>query len=171
VERVLAAGGPDRVAAFAEAPVQTSDAAMRSILPKASDIEEAIRTADWPLFEAVWMLQDHRRGEAARIRSRVVEILSADEHAVALKPALDEQRGKALRLLAATPRDPDDSSGAENGDGRRHRAPVREIGKGREKAIRAGAAKNLLRRIEQEMAEHPEARLGIDWRIFEQEQA
>jgi hypothetical protein len=164
MERVLAASGPDRVAALAQAPVQTSEASMRSVLPRAGDIEEAIRTADWPLFEAVWMLHDHRKGEAARIRSRVVEILSADEHAVALKPALDEQRGKAIKLLSERvepplPPPPPPPVGPE----------IRVIAKDNRKALDAQAAKDVLRRVEKSMAEHPGARLDIDWRVFKQE--
>jgi hypothetical protein len=164
MERVLAASGPDRVAALAQAPVQTSGASMRSVLPRAGDIEEAIRTADWPLFEAVWMLHDHRESEAARIRSRVVEILSADEHAVALKPALDEQRGKAIKLLSERvepplPPPPPPPVGPE----------IRVIAKDNRKALDAQAAKDVLRRVEKSMAEHPGARLDIDWRVFKQE--
>lgn len=58
-----------------------------------------MRTASWQLFEAVAKLGDHRRSAAQVISTRIAEILAADEHAIALKPALDEQQGKALRLL------------------------------------------------------------------------
>ena len=162
VERVLAASGPDRVLAFAEAPVRTSEAAMQAVLPRAGSIEEAIRTADWPLFEAVWNLRDHRKAEADRIRDRVVEILTADEHAVALKPALDEQRGKALRLLSAEPPPPPPLPPPP--------PPLpgaRVIAKENRKGLDARAAKDVLRGVEQAMAEHPDARLDIEWRIFE----
>ena len=81
--------------ALAEAPVQTSVAAMAAVLSKVETIEEAIRTADWPLFEATWQLRDRRAAAATRIKERVLEVLTADEHAIALKTALDEQRGKA----------------------------------------------------------------------------
>jgi hypothetical protein len=165
VERVLAASGPDRIAAFAEAPVQTSEAAMQQVLPRAGSIEEAIRTADWPLFEAIWMLNDHRKDQAARIRSRVVEILRADEHAVALKPALDEQRGKAIKLLSERvdlpPPPPPPPPPLRPG--------IRVIAKDNSKALDAQAAKDILRRVEQAMAEHSDARLDIDWRVFKQE--
>ncbi|NCA72348.1 MAG: phage resistance protein, partial [Sphingobacteriia bacterium] len=167
VELVLAASGPDRVMAFATAEVRTSESAMQSLLPKTGAIEEAIRTADWPLFEAVWGLQDQRRGAAERIRERLVEILMADEHALALKPALDEQRGRAIALLSARvdppppPTPPPPTPPTPRG--------IRVIAADQRKSLDVGAARDTLRRVEQTLAEHPGARLDIDWRLFERE--
>jgi hypothetical protein len=161
-ERVLAAGGSDRAAALAEAEVLTSDAAMAAILAKAQALEEAIRTADWPLFEAVWSLDDQRRNEAARISERVIEVLTADEHAISLKPALDEQRAKALRLLSEVPPPPQPP---------RPPSPPpspssRVILENRAEGLDAAAADAVLGRVRQTMTENPDAKLDIEWRIL-----
>ncbi|QVL47101.1 MAG: phage resistance protein [Thiocapsa sp.] len=163
-ERVLAAGGSDRAAALAEAEVLTSEAAMAAILAKAQTLEESIRTADWPLFEAVWKLDDPRRNEAARIRERVIEVLSADEHAIALKPALDEQRGKALRLLSEVPPPPPPPPQPPPPPPRR--PGLRVILEERAAGLDAVAADAVLGRVRQTMTEHPDARLDIEWRIL-----
>ncbi len=88
---------------LAKATVETSEAAMHQTLGRAKSLDEAIRTASWQLFEAVASLSDHRKAAAQAIINRIAEILAADEHAIGLKPALDEQQGKALKLLTDVP--------------------------------------------------------------------
>ncbi len=91
------------VSTLAHAPVETSEAAMAQTLGRARALDEAVRTASWPLFEAVASLADHRKPAARAIAARFAEVLSADEHVIALKPALDEQQAKALKLLTDIP--------------------------------------------------------------------
>jgi hypothetical protein len=88
----------------------------------------------------------------------------ADEHVLALKPALDEQRGRAIALLSARvepPPPPPPPPPTPRG--------VRVIAADQRKSLDVGAARDTLRRVEQTLAEHPGARLDIDWRLFERE--
>jgi hypothetical protein len=48
-------------------------------------------------------LTDDRQAAARAIVAKVGEALAADEHAIGLKATLDDQRGKAVRLLTAAP--------------------------------------------------------------------
>jgi hypothetical protein len=51
-------------------------------------------------------LADERQVAGRAIVSKVGEAVAADEHAIGLKAALDDQRGKAVRLLTAAPPPP-----------------------------------------------------------------
>jgi hypothetical protein len=163
VEHVLAASGADRVAALAESEVQTSEAAMSAILSRAQALEEAVRTADWPLFEAVWKLEDGRAAEAGRIQARVLEVLTEDEHAIALKPALDEQRTRAIRLLSETVRPPEPPPPPPPPPPPTPRGRV--IAEERAKGLDLAGARAVLGRVRQTLDAHPDARLDIEWRI------
>jgi hypothetical protein len=76
---------------------------MRQTLAKARELDEAVRTGAWDIFEAMKALTDERRSAAHAIVAKVSETLAADEHAIGLKAALDDQRIKAVRLLTVAP--------------------------------------------------------------------
>lgn len=79
---------------------------MRQTLAKARELDEAVRTGAWDIFEAMKALTDERRSAAHAIVAKVSETLAADEHAIGLKAALDDQRIKAVRLLTVAPPPP-----------------------------------------------------------------
>jgi hypothetical protein len=54
----------------------------------------------WQLFDVVRELSDHRHEAAQVIVRRLAEVLTSDEHVVALKARLDELQRDAMRLLA-----------------------------------------------------------------------
>jgi hypothetical protein len=91
------------VAALAGATIETSEAAMRQTLAKARELDEAVRTGAWDIFEAMKALTDARQAAAQAIVARVCETLAADEHAIGLKAAFDGERIKAVRLLTVAP--------------------------------------------------------------------
>jgi hypothetical protein len=103
---VTAAPPAGMIAAFVAAAIQTSDSAMGQAMAKARDLEEALRDSAWSVFEVLRSLDDHRNDAAGAILARVMEILASDEHAIALKPARDEQHVKALKLLSDTAKPP-----------------------------------------------------------------
>ena len=76
---------------------------MRQTLAKARELDEAVRTGAWDIFEAMKALTDERRSAAHAIVAKVSETLATDEHAIGLKAALDDQRIKAVRLLTVAP--------------------------------------------------------------------
>lgn len=158
VTDVLSAPDDQVVLTLAKADVRTSDAAMAQAIGKAKIIDELIRTVDWDLFEAVAKLADDRKTAAEAIYRRVREILAADEHAIALKPAMDEVRRKALKLLTDTPASPSTPPpppprGADIVE-RRER-----------KGLDRATAEQVLEGIGRELGKDPDYRLDIEWEI------
>ncbi len=103
---LLSAEGAAVVTTLANAPIETSEAAMRQTLARARELEEDLRTGAWDIFEAMQALCDERQAAARAIVARVCETLAADEHAIGLRAALDAQRLKAVRLLTVAPPPP-----------------------------------------------------------------
>lgn len=103
---LLSAEAAAVVTTLAGAPIETSEVAMRQTLARARELDETVRTGAWDIFEAMKTLADERQAAAQAIVARVRETLAADEHAIGLKAALDEQRIKAVRLLTVAPPPP-----------------------------------------------------------------
>ena len=91
----------DLVATLAQATLQTSEAAVSRCLGQAQVCADALGTGNWQLFDVVRDLSDHRREAGQSIMARLAEVLTSDEHVVALKPRLEELARDAMRLLAA----------------------------------------------------------------------
>ena len=89
------------VSALAAANLQISEAAVGRSLGQAKVCAEALDSGNWQLFDVMRNLDDQRREAAQRIMSRLTEVLTSDEHVVALKPRLDELARDAMQLLAA----------------------------------------------------------------------
>ena len=92
----------DLVATLANATLATSEAAVSRSLGQAQVCADALGNGNWQLFDVVRDLSDHRREAAQSIMTRLAEVLTSDEHVVALKPRLEELARDAMRLLAAT---------------------------------------------------------------------
>lgn len=153
------------IGVLAQSPIETSEAAMAQTLTKARALDEAVRTAGWQIFEAVIALSDHRKQAALAIKSRIAEILATDEHAIALKPALDEQQTKALKLLTDVPKPP------ETPPPEPHKPPkdVPETVVVREAEavnLDLGQARKVLGEIGHELDQDSELRLSITWRLL-----
>ena len=96
----------DLVTTLAHATLLTSEAAVSRSLGQAQACADALGHGNWPLFDVVRELGDHRRAAAQAVMGRLTEVLTSDEHVVALKPRLDELARDAMRLLAASPPPP-----------------------------------------------------------------
>ena len=91
----------DVVSSLASATLNTSEAAVSRTLGQAQACADALTNGNWQLFDVVRDLGDHRREAAAGIMTRLVEMLTADEHVVPLKSRLAELERDAMQLLAA----------------------------------------------------------------------
>ncbi len=154
-----------RVTVLAQGRIETSEAAMAQAFSKARALDEVVRNAGWQVFEAVFELSDHRRNAAQAIRDRIGEILATDEHAIALKPALDEQHTKAIRLLTDV-RQPPVTPPPEPPKPPKpvpHTVVVREA---EEQDLAPGQARKVLDDIGREMEQDGELRLSISWRLL-----
>jgi hypothetical protein len=133
---------------------------MAQTLGRAGALDEAVRTASWPLFEAVASLSDHRKPAAQAITARLAEILSADEHVIALKSALDEQQVKALRLLTEVP--PSQQPPTPN----TKEGPGVVVAKEDKAAdLDSESARSVLAGISRELDQDTDLRLSIAWMI------
>ncbi|MGF6755245.1 phage resistance protein [Paraburkholderia sp. GAS42] len=91
----------DVVASLATADLQTSEAAVGRTLGQAKACADALTSGNWQLFDGVRNLQDHRAEAAQIIVRRLAEVLTSDEHVIALKGRLDELGRDAMQLLTA----------------------------------------------------------------------
>jgi hypothetical protein len=106
----------DLVALLANASLQTSEAAVSRSLGQAQVGADTLGSASWQLFDVVRDLTDNRRDAALLIMTRLTEVLTSDEHVVALKPRLEELSRDAMRLLAAVAPTPSSSPVTPNPD-------------------------------------------------------
>ena len=166
---VAAAPSTGMIAAFAAATIQTSDTAMGQAIAKAKDLEEALRDSAWSVFDILRTLNDHRKDAAGAILARVVEILSSDEHAIALKPARDEQHGKALRLLSDTPKPAPVPTPTPTPTPPADPTEV-VIASKEQRNLSASDARRVLSSLDKEMSEHPDYRLNLAWKIVKRGQ-
>ena len=155
------------VGVLAQSPIETSEAAMGQTLSKAKSLDEAIRTAGWQIFEAVTSLTDQRKPAALAIKARIAEILSSDEHAIALKPALDEQQNKAIRLLTDVPK-PHEPPPPEPAKPPTEGPDIIVVQESNALDLDVGQARKVLGEIGQELDKDSGLRLSITWRLVKQ---
>jgi hypothetical protein len=94
-----AATDTDLVQSFANAPTETSEAAVGRSMGQAQNVADALNNANWTIFDAMRDLQDHRQAAAASILTRLTEVLASEEHVIPLKSRLEELERDAVRLL------------------------------------------------------------------------
>jgi hypothetical protein len=153
----LTEGSDDQlITLLANADIRTSDTAMSQTIGKAGIIDECVRTTDWELFDAVRKLTDGRKAAAENIIARVIEALTVDEHATAMKPAIDMARREALQLLTVVPPPPPPPP-----------PPPRSkvIDHGVKHNLSRAAAEDELSSIGRRLSEDLDYRLDIDWKI------
>jgi len=136
-------------------------------LSKAKSLDEAIRTAGWQIFEAVTSLTDQRKPAALAIKTRIAEILSSDEHAIALKPALDEQQNKAIKLLTDVPK-PHEPPPPEPPKPPVEGPEIIVVKESNSTDLDVGQARKVLGEIKQELDKDSALRLSITWRLVKQ---
>ena len=100
---VASAADSEVVAVLATADLQTSEAAVGRALGQAKVCADVLEAGSyWQLFDVVLKLSDHRSDAAKVIARRLSEVLTSDEHVLALKGRLDELHRDAMGLLAAS---------------------------------------------------------------------
>ncbi|NJO35615.1 MAG: DUF2336 domain-containing protein [Rhodospirillales bacterium] len=164
---LAAAKEPKVVEALARAELRTSEAAMAGTLAKAASLDAFLIGFDWQSLEALERLQDQRRATAEAIRMHVADALRTDEYATPLKPALEQAREKALRLLAeaSTPvsvrAQPAPLLPLDGLDG----AEEVEIAAETHANLPAKDALALLETLERRLQAEPDGHLSIQWRL------
>jgi hypothetical protein len=88
------------VTTLAAALLETSEAAVGRAIAQAQPAADALTQANWPLFDAVRNLTDHRQASGQELAARLAEVLRNDEHVIPLKTKLDELVRDAVGLLS-----------------------------------------------------------------------
>lgn len=88
------------VPTLSAASLDSSEAAVALAIGQAQAASDALAQANWPLFDAVRNLTDHRRDAGQDIAKRLAEMLRHDEHVIPLKLRLDELVRDAVTLLS-----------------------------------------------------------------------
>lgn len=97
------AGREDTVGTLIRATVPTTEAAMGMSLKKAGVLVGALDAPIWNVIEGLDKLGVDKQSTAQAILGDLREVLSADEHAVALAPALSALHDRAVKLLIVPP--------------------------------------------------------------------
>jgi hypothetical protein len=87
---------------LAGAVLESSEAAMQRLLASVEGLREAVVETSWDIIESAIGLGDHRRAASEGLREKLVEVLEADEHVVALRPVIRDLETRATRLLVDT---------------------------------------------------------------------
>lgn len=87
------------ITTLAGAVLETSEAAVGRAIAQAQAATDAIRQANWALFDGIRSLADDRKVEGDSIMARLAEALRHDEHVLPLKLKLEELSRDAVTLL------------------------------------------------------------------------
>jgi hypothetical protein len=154
---------PERIAALAEAAIETSAAAMGAIMARAPALAQTLRSAQWDVLDVI-----RRRGDADTNGKAIINTLAAalneDEHVTALDQQLAAQHRLALQLIdRSPPSQPDPVAPIPPA-----RKPDPVLGERRIERRSAGASsiREALREVEQALAADPELRADIECRVY-----
>jgi hypothetical protein len=165
VERLHAAEGDAVIAGLASADVATSEAAMGTVLVKATELSATLNAFNWEILDAVGRLTDERKAAATEIDHTIREALAADEHALSLAPALKEGQSKAVRLLAQQSPPgpvvkPPQPMKPETG-------PTLKVRQGEKSDLTVADARTQLEELEQEVRSGRTVTVSLAWHIVE----
>lgn len=102
VAALCAAASP--VQALATAAVPTTEAAMGVSIKKAAEVAGAIADTHWDIFAGLEKIQDERAEAAQEVLAKVAQALVADEHATALRSALQTEQSRAIEIMTNPPK-------------------------------------------------------------------
>jgi hypothetical protein len=164
IETLLAAAPDDLVTTIVRAPIETSADAMMTSIRKAGMAASALDAMRVELFDAIAKLSDERAQRAGEIRQAVVDALERDEHAVALEAALRKAEREAIALLTVAPPVPPTPQPRPPAQ---PRPGLRVVEQSSASGLDRTRARAVLDDLSRKIADKPDRRLSIDWRIEE----
>ena len=174
VQALSALRGKARVEKLAEIQPDTSLEAMGTSFRKADDVLEVLRRTHWKLFATLSELADDRADAAQLLLQELVEVMAADEYAVALGHRLPEIENRTVNLLArpvpAEPPPPSPSLPPGKGKGTGGGGTsVREgvlVDQGAHGDLNHERLREVTARLEALLRKEPAARLEITWKLL-----
>jgi hypothetical protein len=171
VDRLNASDSSQIVAMLATAPIATTEPAMGECLSKAAQLAGIIDGTNWEIFDAIGKLADQRQAQATSIRASVRQAIEADEHVIALGPALKEAQFKAVRLLTEAPKPVEPGPGpGPRPTPPETKPPVskrRVVASESRENLTLSDAKALLANLDQELQQGRDIKLNVSWIIEE----
>lgn len=150
----------NRISALADARIETSAAAMGTIMARAPALAQTLRSPQWDVIDLIRRRADNDTNASA-IVDTMRAALGADEHVTALEQALGTQHRLALQSMEQ-PTTPTPTSPAPIVPPPKPRG-IRQV---RRQAAAIGGIREALREVEQALADDPELRADIDCRLY-----
>ncbi len=172
VDRLNAADVADVVGILARAAISTSEPAMGECYRMGAKLAGIIDGTNWDIFDAIAKISDHRQTKAAEIRDSVQQALKADEHVIALAPALKDAQAKAVRLLTESQKpapdpeiQPDSARPVQLPDIAPPTSSRRIVDRATHENLTLVEAKTLLAKLDQELQPGQDVKLNVSWII------
>jgi hypothetical protein len=173
VDQLNSSDASQIVKLLATAAIATTESAMGECLSKAAQLTGIIDGTNWEIFDAIGKLVDDRQAQASSIRVSVRQAMEADEHVIALGPALKGAQLKAVRLLTATPKPVEQVPGPGPGLGPKPpetkppQSNRRVVATQSRENLTLADAKTLLANLGQKLQQGRDIKLNVSWIIEE----
>jgi hypothetical protein len=144
---------------------------------QAAGLVEVLAGTRWALFDGVARLADARGPQGSALRSRLSELLAADEYVAGLKTGLQDLEHQAAELLASVqpPPPPPPGPGPDRTPGPPPPPPPivlpppaarTEVVDERATAVlRGAAAREALAALQRQLGDDPSLELTVSWRL------
>lgn len=155
----------ERIAALANARIETSTTAMGTVMARAQTLAQTLRSAEWDVLKLI-RSRTRTDAKAAAIIDAVTSALKDDEHVTALDQQLSAQHQLALQLLQQQPPATDGNLSPSTSDPAQPGTPPPGIHHVQRRSAGAGAIREALREVEEALGADPELRADIDCRVY-----
>lgn len=160
-------GAGDRIAALANARIETSTAAMGTVMARAQSLAQTLSSSKWDVMRLI-RTRATTDPKAAAIVEAMAAALGDDEHVTALDQQLATQHKSALQLLEQPVQAPEPPVGKPDTPAPLKPAPVSGAGirQIQRRSAKVGAVRDALREVEEALAADPELCADIDCRVY-----
>jgi len=146
------------VSRLANAPLDTSGAAMGTAIAKADRLAQCLKSSEWEVIEII-RKRTPGSSQATAIVDSMAGALRDDEHVTALQQQLAEQHRRALDLLEAPPvLAPEPPPVPPPG-----KPEIRHI---RKQGATVAGVREVMREVEEVLSKDPDLRADIECRVF-----
>jgi hypothetical protein len=160
-------GANDRIAVLANARIDTSTAAMGTIMARAQSLAQTLNSPKWDVISLI-RTRTKTDPKASAIIETMAAALGDDEHVTSLDQQLAAQHRLALQLLDVPVQVPEPPITKPPAPACATAAPVTDSGvrQIQRRSASAGAIREALREVEEALAADPELRADIDCRVY-----
>lgn len=157
----------ERIATLANARIDTSTAAMGTVMARAQPLIQTLRSPEWAVLELI-RARGKTDARAAAIIEAVTAALNDDEHVTALEQQLASQHRMALQLLEQPVQPPAApvSVSTSTSTQAQTATPAPGVRQVQRRSASVSAIREALREVEDALAADPELRADIDCRVY-----